>query len=69
MTLTYNKITQAEPTASWSDLPSGVNGIPVYYFVKEEHFTYGGKTYTFDPSDGKYKDGGGNESRFHPVYT
>ncbi len=69
VTLTYNKITQAEPTASWSDLPSGVNGIPVYYFVKEEHFTYGGKTYTFDPSDGKYKDGGGNESRFHPVYT
>lgn len=69
VTLTYDKDTQAEPTASWSDLPSGVNGIPVYYFVREESFTYDGKTYTFDPSDGKYRDGDGVESNFHPVYT
>ncbi len=68
VTLSYNKETSPEPIAQWEGLPSGMNGIPVYYFVQEESVTYGGNTYTLDAESGKFKSGE-SVCPFQPVYT
>ncbi len=68
VTLNYNKNTNIEPIAEWKHLPSGMNGNPVYYFVKEESFKYDDNTYTLDETDGKFKCNG-SPSKFQPVYT
>ena len=63
--ITYSS--NGENTATWNDLPSGVNGSPIYYFVKEESYTIDGVTYTYDPASGKYKNGS-TEGTFKAVY-
>jgi len=68
-TLTYNKTGNA-PVVTWEGLPSGINGSPVYYFVKEESCTYGGETYKRDRADDKLKrETDGEACLFQPVYT
>jgi len=65
--LTYNK-SGNDPVYEWTGLPSGINGSPVYYFVREESCTYDGTTYTRDLADDKLKNGT-DECPFQPVYT
>lgn len=70
-TLTYNKSVNA-PVAEWKweGLPSGINGSPVYYFVKEESCTYDGTKYSLDETDNKLKsETDGEACEFQPVYT
>ncbi|MBP7185638.1 MAG: Cna B-type domain-containing protein [Ruminococcus sp.] len=68
-TLTYNKTGNA-PDVTWTGLPSGINGSPVYYFVKEESCEYGGETYKRDRADDKLKrETDGEACPFQPVYT
>lgn len=39
----------------WTDLPNGKAGKPIYYYVKEIAYTFGGNTYTLQ-DDGSYKN-------------
>ena len=64
---TYNK-SGNDPVVEWEGLPSGINGSPVYYFVREESCKYDGITYTRDLADDKLKNGN-DECPFQPVYT
>ena len=67
-TITY-KNDGSGTSASWSDLPSGKNGTPIYYFVREISYTdKDGVTYTYDEATGKYLNGT-EEGPFKPVYT
>ena len=77
--LTYEN-GKTEPIAEWTQLPSGMNGIPIYYFVQEEKVKItkttetDGETqsstviYTLDPESGKFKSGN-DVCPFQPVYT
>ena len=68
---TTNEQTIQYPTNKkvyWSGLPSGKDGSPIFYFVREKSYTIGGVTYTRQ-SDGKYKNDDGTEGLFHPIYT
>lgn len=67
-TVLYDKQNNSIVTYEWKGLPSGINGVPVYYFVQEEEVTYGGNTYTLDSSDGKLRNGS-EECKFQPVFT
>lgn len=49
-------LTNPENAKVWTDLPNGKAGKPIYYYVKETAYTYGGNTYTLQ-EDGSYKDG------------
>lgn len=49
-------LTKPENAKVWTDLPNGKAGKPIYYYVKETAYTYGGNTYTLQ-KDGSYKDG------------
>lgn len=48
-------LTNQENAKVWTDLPNGKAGKPIYYYVKETAYTYGGNTYTLQ-EDGSYKD-------------
>lgn len=50
----------------WTDLPNGKAGKPIYYYVKEIAYTYGGNTYTLQ-EDGNYKDGS-DLGGYLPIY-
>lgn len=50
----------------WTDLPNGKAGKPIYYYVKEIAYTYGGNTYTLQ-EDGSYKDGS-DLGGYLPIY-
>ena len=50
----------------WTDLPNGKAGKPIYYYVKETAYTYGGNTYTLQ-KDGSYKDGS-DLGGYLPIY-
>lgn len=53
---TATKTLTGETNANvWTDLPNGKAGKPIYYYVKETAYTYGGNTYTVQ-EDGSYKD-------------
>ncbi len=42
------KIIRAGETAQWNELPSGINGKPIYYYIKETAYTIGGITYKLE---------------------
>lgn len=50
----------------WTDLPNGKAGKPIYYYVKETAYTYGGNTYTLQ-DDGSYKSGS-DLGGYLPIY-
>jgi len=56
-------------SVTWTGMPSGHDGSPIYYFVREISYTYGGTTYTYDETSEKYLDTGSNEGKYQPVYT
>lgn len=56
----------AENAKVWTDLPNGKAGKPIYYYVKETAYTYGGNTYTLQ-EDGNYKDGS-DLGGYLPIY-
>lgn len=56
----------AENAKVWTDLPNGKAGKPIYYYVKETAYTYGGNTYTLQ-EDGSYKDGS-DLGGYLPIY-
>lgn len=56
----------AENAKVWTDLPNGKAGKPIYYYVKETAYTYGGNTYTLQ-EDGSYKDGS-DLGEYLPIY-
>lgn len=47
-------------------MPNGKAGKPIYYYVKETAYTYGGNTYTLQ-EDGSYKDGS-DLGEYLPIY-
>lgn len=59
-------LTGAENANVWTDLPNGKAGKPIYYYVKETAYTYGGNTYTLQ-EDGSYKDGS-DLGGYLPIY-
>lgn len=67
-TLNYSTAS-ADNTATWEDLPSGRNGTPLYYFVREKSYTINNVTYTYDSASGQYLDSGGSAGPFKPVYS
>ena len=50
----------------WTDLPNGKAGKPIYYYVKETAYTFGGNTYTLQ-EDGSYKSGS-DLGGYLPIY-
>lgn len=50
----------------WTDLPNGKAGKPIYYYVKETAYTFGGNTYTLQ-ENGSYKDGS-DLGGYLPIY-
>ncbi len=67
-TLNYSTAS-ADNTATWEELPSGRNGTPLYYFVREKSYTINNVTYTYDSASGQYLDSGGSAGPFKPVYS
>lgn len=59
-------LTNLENAKVWTDLPNGKAGKPIYYYVKETAYTYGGNTYTLQ-EDGSYKDGS-DLGGYLPIY-
>ena len=59
-------LTNPENAKVWTDLPNGKAGKPIYYYVKETAYTYGGNTYTLQ-EDGNYKDGS-DLGEYLPIY-
>lgn len=59
-------LTNPENAKVWTDLPNGKAGKPIYYYVKETAYTYGGNTYTLQ-EDGSYKDGS-DLGGYLPIY-
>lgn len=59
-------LTNSENAKVWTDLPNGKAGKPIYYYVKETAYTYGGNTYTLQ-EDGNYKDGS-DLGGYLPIY-
>ena len=60
-------LTKPENAKVWTDLPNGKAGKPIYYYVKETAYTYGGNTYTLQ-EDGSYKDGSSDLGGYLPIY-
>lgn len=61
-------LTGAENAKVWTDLPNGKAGKPIYYYVKETAYTYGGNTYTLQ-DDGSYKsENGSDPGGYLPIY-
>ena len=58
ITMHFNEADETANTVSWSDLPSGLGGDALYYFVVEDSYTVleGGITnkYVRDPADDKF---------------
>lgn len=58
--------------AIWEDLPSGINGRPIYYYVKEVGYTLDyttGNAGWYDlQSDGTYKNAAGEIGSYKPIY-
>lgn len=67
-TVTYQKDGSATAAAVWEDLPNGKGHDPIYYFIREESYKIGNKTYTYDPDSGTYVSGS-EAGIFRPVYT
>lgn len=59
-------LTKPENAKVWTDLPNGKAGKPIYYYVKETAYTYGGNTYTLQEG-GSYKDGS-DLGGYLPIY-
>ena len=59
-------LTNPENAKVWTDLPNGKAGKPIYYYVKETAYTYGGNTYTLQ-EDGSYKSGS-DLGGYLPIY-
>lgn len=59
-------LTNLENAKVWTDLPNGKADKPIYYYVKEIAYTYGGNTYTLQ-EDGSYKDGS-DLGGYLPIY-
>lgn len=59
-------LTKPENAKVWTDLPNGKAGKPIYYYVKETAYTYGGNTYTLQ-DDGSYKSGS-DLGGYLPIY-
>lgn len=59
-------------SAIWEDLPSGVNGRPIYYYVKETgytlDYTLGNSAWYYLQSDGTYKNESGEIGSYKPIY-
>lgn len=61
-------LTGAENANVWTDLPNGKAGKPIYYYVKEIAYTFGGSTYTLQ-DDGSYKsENGSDPGGYLPIY-
>lgn len=58
-------LTGATNANVWTDLPNGKAGKPIYYYVKEIAYTYGGNTYTLQ-EDGSYTHGS-DLGRYLPI--
>ncbi|MBQ7013572.1 MAG: Cna B-type domain-containing protein [Oscillospiraceae bacterium] len=56
-------------TANWDELPAGINGRPIYYYVKETAYTIGGVTYTLDEATGHYVAESGAQGAYKPIYV
>ncbi len=56
-------------TANWGELPAGINGRPIYYYVKETAYTIGGVTYTLDEATGHYVAESGAQGAYKPIYV
>ncbi len=68
-TITYKSDGTGIP-ASWGNLPTGKNGVPIYYYVREISYRdKSGTIFTLDEESGTYKDSKGNVGKFKPVYT
>ena len=59
-------LTGAENAKVWTDLPNGKAGKPIYYYVKETAYTFGGNTYTLQ-EDGNYESGS-DLGGYLPIY-
>lgn len=56
------------PSYTWKNLPSGKDGKPIYYYVKEAEYTYGGKTY-IQQTDGTFQASDGTSGTYRPNTT
>ena len=56
------------PSYTWKNLPSGKNGKPIYYYVKEAEYTYGGETY-IQQTDGTFQASDGTSGTYRPNTT
>ncbi|MDE6833706.1 MAG: Cna B-type domain-containing protein [Ruminococcus sp.] len=52
---------------TWRNLPSGKNGVPIYYYVRENKYKIGNDTYELDRESGEYKNGS-TVGQYSPVY-
>lgn len=68
----YEKEILSNEYAIWEDLPSGINGRPIYYYVKEVGYTLDyttGNAGWYDlQSDGTYKNSAGEIGSYKPIY-
>lgn len=68
----YEKEILSNQSAIWEDLPSGVNGRPIYYYVKETGYTLdytsGNSAWYYLQSDGTYKNESGEIGSYKPIY-
>jgi len=56
---------------AWTQLPNGIDGKPIYYYIKETAYTIGGVTYTNDndPENPSFKSESGDVCAFYPTYV
>ncbi len=56
---------------AWTQLPNGIGGKPIYYYIKETAYTIGGVTYTNDndPENPSFKSESGDVCAFYPTYV
>lgn len=68
----YEKEILSNEFAIWEDLPSGINGRPIYYYVKEVGYTLdyttGNAGWYNLQSDGTYKNAAGEIGSYKPIY-
>lgn len=68
----YEKEILSNESAIWEDLPSGINGRPIYYYVKEVGYTLdyttGNAGWYNLQSDGTYKNESGEIGSYKPIY-
>lgn len=73
-TIHYSTESNAVNNVTWENLPSGLhNGstsTAIFYFVREESYTYNNVKYTYDEDTGLYKNPSKTENGpYKPVYT